>query len=1540
MASQPRPVILEFQVKNTGERALQNLESGLAKVEKNLDASARASARSDQAFAKSASALSTLAGGANVADAAFGRLALRFNSTDLAVGGTVASLAAVGVVLTSGAREAREFSRAFSGVRTLIDETTTNAKELEDSIHGLSVEFGQSSITQATALFDLLQSGIEDAAEATELLRVANIGAQAGLTDTATIVGGLLAAMKPYNLEVSEAARVSDKLFAAVEVGILSMGQLAGVLGDVTPIAAAAGVSLDDILGSIAGITAATKVGASEAATQVSSLLRAVITGGERSAAVMRQLGVEIKGFNIENLQALGLVEFIKQLGDQLEGLGTNDRLAVLSELTGRVEAARAVLTLMGPAGKIAENAIDKVAKASGNAQRAADIVGESFDSVAGSIEQAFKRVELELGQAFGEFVVDAGPALIAGLEATAEAVDALTALVPVLEASMVALGAGATVAYVGFILADDALTSFSLGTKAATAVARIYAESVGLAGVSLIQAGKPATTFGEILLLTNRISSDSVSTFTEASDALTKYAARLHASAAAQRASQEAALFELSVTERLLKSRRLATDGLEESIGAAIRSAAATTDAARELKAAVLANLEATSTSGDTLAASFKQLAAEADDAILKSAGLAGNLSKGAAEAERAAATYLRLGETVRVAATTFSGLVFAADLFSILAPIFAFGANKMAESTEAAAQRAADLAAESAKTRLVLATLSGDVDNVREALTAAASAQDLAFRSEDVARFRSSVLELIPGLSTLVEFFAAGAFGLGSNELSEPFIQLEAQAKLSLAAVRALRDETDSLAKSQIALTGALGSLGDTPADAFLGLRDSLADFNALSKETADALAAGFDAPAESLQRLDRELEAVQKGIDLARSAAEGAERDVEAAAARGAAIQKRADAALNAVIFDSSSSPQARALAEQRFLQLSALADTEKAASLTAAATAKTLRAYADQAAAAVTSYDAVGAAARNAARAAEEAAEARAGILAAARLDEDQRTSETIVSLELLKIDNARRLAAEEGLSRSRLAVELLKEELSEESKILERKLATAQAAFAAAESLKDQLNAAEAVARAEQDIEQFAIERLTREQAITEELHRQEEARARAEGQFRNDASFDLREASRRALLEEIDLREKLGKLTDEQAFDAKENINLASLEDQLQTAQKAVALAEEDSLDRLRSLEKVKQLEEEIARVRGSVGLREEEMFKAREDAAEKHLKTEKKITGELEKQTRELERQVEKAKDLANRASKDTRDQALEGVFNNDVFASVGFGDSANAIQDFTNFGFEAGDQLKEFEAITADLEAASAERNSALLASQAELAEATAAGETARAAELQGIVKKNQDALSEIEGAGVKLRTELLLQGTLYALNAVDALLLDAARADEEHRKELLAAHKAIAIVEAIISTAVGVTKALELGPILGPTLATIIAAVGAAQVGIIASQPTAFEQGGVVQPGQRAGVRSDEVDAVLHAGEVVLTRGDVAAAKSAANSSQGLGASALGGGDASGGGGAALQTVSVMSEEELVRALNSGKVRKFLSTKVRELNGQNGR
>lgn len=113
-------------------------------------------------------------------------------------------------------------------------------------------------------------------------------------------------------------------------------------------------------------------------------------------------------------------------------------------------------------------------------------------------------------------------------------------------------------------------------------------------------------------------------------------------------------------------------------------------------------------------------------------------------------------------------------------------------------------------------------------------------------------------------------------------------------------------------------------------------------------------------------------------------------------------------------------------------------------------------------------------------------------------------------------------------------------------------------------------------------------------------------------------------------------------------------------------------------------------------------------------------------------------------------------------------------------------------------------------------------------------------------------------------------------------------KNRKRQFAAHKAAAIAEAAINTAVGFTKTLaQYAYPINVVLGALTIAAGAATIGTIAAQKPQFYTGGMVYASQSR--QPDAIDATLHDGEGVLTRRGVQSvggpeAVRAANAGQG--------------------------------------------------------
>ncbi|MCY4247489.1 MAG: phage tail tape measure protein, partial [Chloroflexi bacterium] len=254
-----------------------------------------------------------------------------------------ATATAASIVKSVGA--AQRYEKQMANVNTLLrlnesDQANLNSRLLEFTA-GTTSRLDDVS----TAYYDIA-SGIADTSKHMAVLTAAENAATAGFADLRSTTSALVGVMNAYNLEANQAGDVSDILINTVRNGVLTMDELAGVLPQVSGLAAATGVSMADLAGAIGGITK-TGVKASEAGTQLRALITSMIKPSTDLQGVIEQLGYESGEALLADRGLLGAVNAIKDAsGDNFTQMFTNVRA-----LTG-------ALNLSAPAAQGAHDAI------------------------------------------------------------------------------------------------------------------------------------------------------------------------------------------------------------------------------------------------------------------------------------------------------------------------------------------------------------------------------------------------------------------------------------------------------------------------------------------------------------------------------------------------------------------------------------------------------------------------------------------------------------------------------------------------------------------------------------------------------------------------------------------------------------------------------------------------------------------------------------------------------------------------------------------------------------------------------------------------------------------------------------------------------------------------------------------------------------------------------------------------------------------------------------------------------------------------------
>ena len=353
-----------------------------------------------------------------------------------------AALIAVGIgaFFTTAIRAAGSFETKLAEISTLVDTATFKMDTLTSALKEQSAEFGSTAIQQGAAAYQIISAGAGTATDAINLLTASNKLAVGGVTDVATAADGLTSLLNAYGLASSNATEVSDALFAGMRAGKTTIGELSSSLGKVAPLAAQAGVGVDEL---VAAVAALTKGGIStrESVTGVRAIMAAVVKPTSEAAEVAEKLGIQ---FDSAGLKSKGLAGFMEDLVAKTGG--STDAMA---KLFGGVEALIPALALAGQAGVDMSAIMEDMATKSGATQAAFEKMTNTFEFQSAVLRGNLANVFLTIGAIINSVLTPALKFLNENFEAitrfVAVAAAGFTALLIPAMISMVPVVASAT---------------------------------------------------------------------------------------------------------------------------------------------------------------------------------------------------------------------------------------------------------------------------------------------------------------------------------------------------------------------------------------------------------------------------------------------------------------------------------------------------------------------------------------------------------------------------------------------------------------------------------------------------------------------------------------------------------------------------------------------------------------------------------------------------------------------------------------------------------------------------------------------------------------------------------------------------------------------------------------------------------------------------------------------------------------------------------------------------------------------------------------
>ena len=287
-----------------------------------------------------------------------------------------------------------EADKARAAVRSLGVDAEVLEKKLLTVSSSLGGLVGQTELTAAA--YDVASAGFTDAGEAAEILEASAKGAVGGLSDLNTVADAATSVLNAYGLSSDKAGKLVDGFIQTQNDGKIVVAQYAAQIGRVAPIAAAAGVGIEELNAAISSVTA-TGVPVESTFAGLRQAVASVIKPTEEAKKTSKALGIE---FTSAAIKAKGFGGFLQDVVDK-----TGGSEVALTKLFGSVEAVATILPLANDNLDSFNQNLENQTNAAGAADKATELLGgtvtQQLTSIFNDVGTLARQLDNTLGPAF-----------------------------------------------------------------------------------------------------------------------------------------------------------------------------------------------------------------------------------------------------------------------------------------------------------------------------------------------------------------------------------------------------------------------------------------------------------------------------------------------------------------------------------------------------------------------------------------------------------------------------------------------------------------------------------------------------------------------------------------------------------------------------------------------------------------------------------------------------------------------------------------------------------------------------------------------------------------------------------------------------------------------------------------------------------------------------------------------------------------------------------------------------------------------------------
>ena len=291
-------------------------------------------------------------------------------------------------LVTSSVDIGAAFETSLAKVNTIADTSVVSVDKLQKQILDTSSSMGIAASDIAEAAYQAISAG-QDTSNAVVFAGQASKLAAAGFTSSSAAVDILTTALNAYGMSAEQATHVSDVLLTTQNLGKTSVDELSSSMGRVIPLAAAYGVSVENLSSSLAVMTA-NGIATAEATTYTKSMLNELGDAGSAVGKILQQQTG--KSFAQLNADGKSLGDVLQILYDSVDGDST-----AFAGLWSSVEAGTGALSLASGGADKFNGVLAQMVDSAGATETAYETMTGTFQHNMESLQTAASNLSIQL---------------------------------------------------------------------------------------------------------------------------------------------------------------------------------------------------------------------------------------------------------------------------------------------------------------------------------------------------------------------------------------------------------------------------------------------------------------------------------------------------------------------------------------------------------------------------------------------------------------------------------------------------------------------------------------------------------------------------------------------------------------------------------------------------------------------------------------------------------------------------------------------------------------------------------------------------------------------------------------------------------------------------------------------------------------------------------------------------------------------------------------------------------------------------------------